>query len=93
MTDISSPQAAASPHSSATSGNEKNASLTCGICFEPPAKFGLMVNCSHVFCLRILSLDRVEANMFLVCIRKWRNREGKTEETVIEGYVNLGINC
>ena len=92
MTDISS-QAAASPHSSVTSGQETNASLTCGICFEPPSKFGLMVNCSHVFCLRILSLDRLEANMFLVCIRKWRDREGKTEETVIEGYVNLGITC
>ena len=24
---------------------------TCGICLEAPTKFGLMVNCSHVFCL------------------------------------------
>jgi hypothetical protein len=86
MTDMSSPQAT-SPDSSATADAGNSAPLTCGICLEPPAKFGLMVNCSHVFCLSTLSLGDVE--LILVCIRKWRDSQGKTEDTVMEGYVIL----
>ncbi|KAI0285855.1 hypothetical protein BGY98DRAFT_244404 [Russula aff. rugulosa BPL654] len=36
-------------------------SLICAICMEEPATFGLLVDCSHVFCID--------------CIRNWRGQE------------------
>ncbi|KAF8892096.1 hypothetical protein BD779DRAFT_1510830 [Infundibulicybe gibba] len=37
---------------------------SCSICFEKPPTYGLLSNCSHVFCID--------------CIRQWRDPKGKT---------------
>ncbi|TFY78815.1 hypothetical protein EWM64_g5196 [Hericium alpestre] len=38
----------------------------CGICLEVPTTFGLLSDCSHIFCLD--------------CLRTWRDRDGKNED-------------
>ncbi|ORY45240.1 hypothetical protein BCR33DRAFT_659270 [Rhizoclosmatium globosum] len=38
-------------------------STLCSICYEVPETFGLLLNCSHIFCLN--------------CARKWRNKGSK----------------
>ena len=43
-----------SPAAAETSLANMSVDATCGICLEVPTKFGLMVNCSHVFCIGIL---------------------------------------
>lgn len=41
-------------------------SLICAICMEEPATFGLLVDCSHVFCI--------------ACIRNWRGQESMADD-------------
>ncbi|KAL5525986.1 hypothetical protein ACEPAG_7324 [Sanghuangporus baumii] len=43
----------------------------CSICQEKPVTYGLLEDCSHVFCLE--------------CIRGWRDPSGKTQDIVISG--------
>ncbi|TFK51721.1 hypothetical protein OE88DRAFT_1629053 [Heliocybe sulcata] len=40
----------------------------CSICYEKPTTYGLLVGCSHVFCIK--------------CIREWRDATEKSSETV-----------
>ncbi|KAJ3065788.1 alpha subunit of pyruvate dehydrogenase [Podochytrium sp. JEL0797] len=42
-----------------------NESLACAICYESPDTFGLLPECSHVFCIS--------------CVRKWRNKSDKDD--------------
>ncbi|RKO86320.1 hypothetical protein BDK51DRAFT_4685, partial [Blyttiomyces helicus] len=44
---------------------EEPTELVCGICFDPPPNFGLLIGCDHVFCL--------------TCVRSWRDKQSKTE--------------
>ncbi|KAH9004720.1 hypothetical protein EDB86DRAFT_2885108 [Lactarius hatsudake] len=41
-------------------------SLICAICMEEPVTFGLLADCSHVFCID--------------CIRNWRGQESSSED-------------
>ncbi|KAH9066675.1 hypothetical protein EDB87DRAFT_1587491 [Lactarius vividus] len=41
-------------------------SLICAICMEEPVTFGLLADCSHVFCVD--------------CIRNWRGQESSSED-------------
>ncbi|KAI0305896.1 hypothetical protein B0F90DRAFT_937659 [Multifurca ochricompacta] len=41
-------------------------SLICAICMEEPVTFGLLADCSHIFCID--------------CIRNWRGQESSSDE-------------
>lgn len=46
----SSPSSSTAPSDTAAN-TEASQTYICGICLERPTRFGIMVNCSHVFCL------------------------------------------
>src|SRR5271154_717873 len=79
---LSCPSSSSVQRDSATS--ENNSTYTCGICLERPTTFGIMVNCPHVFCLCLSPFALLSTNM-IVCIKKWRDKDGKTEDTILEG--------
>ncbi|KAJ3232227.1 hypothetical protein HDU81_003103 [Chytriomyces hyalinus] len=45
----------------------------CGICYEPPSVFGLLIHCSHRFCLQ--------------CLKQWRSRGDKGPHPTSESNV------
>ncbi|KIK19218.1 hypothetical protein PISMIDRAFT_108099 [Pisolithus microcarpus 441] len=51
---------------------------TCSICMEKPTTYGLL-NCSHVFCLQ--------------CIRRWRDKNGKSYDVVSTGTIKCCPLC
>ncbi|KAI6112699.1 hypothetical protein F5141DRAFT_1109200 [Pisolithus sp. B1] len=51
---------------------------TCSICMEKPTTYGLL-NCSHVFCLQ--------------CIRRWRDKDGKSSDAVSTGTIKCCPLC
>lgn len=46
--------------------HQTNDSKECGICFEVPKEYGLLIQCDHAFCLS--------------CINSWRNKNNKDFE-------------
>ncbi|KAH7909076.1 hypothetical protein BJ138DRAFT_1011558 [Hygrophoropsis aurantiaca] len=46
---------------------------TCNICLDKPTTYGLLTNCSHVFCQQ--------------CIRQWRDPASKTSDVVVSGVI------
>ncbi|EPQ56445.1 hypothetical protein GLOTRDRAFT_115698 [Gloeophyllum trabeum ATCC 11539] len=51
----------------------------CSICYEKPITYGLLVGCSHVFCVK--------------CIREWRDAREKSNETVTSGAIKKCPYC
>ncbi|KZT27820.1 hypothetical protein NEOLEDRAFT_1059740 [Neolentinus lepideus HHB14362 ss-1] len=51
----------------------------CSICYEKPTTYGLLVGCSHVFCIK--------------CIREWRDASHKSSETVSSGVIKKCPYC
>ncbi|KDQ61564.1 hypothetical protein JAAARDRAFT_123149 [Jaapia argillacea MUCL 33604] len=51
----------------------------CSICFEKPITYGLLVGCSHVFCIN--------------CIREWRAPANKSTEVVSSGVIKKCPYC
>ncbi|KAI1796654.1 hypothetical protein LXA43DRAFT_879389 [Ganoderma leucocontextum] len=51
----------------------------CSICYDKPATYGLLVGCSHVFCLR--------------CIKNWRGSGGKSSDIVEAGTTKTCPMC
>ncbi|KAI6044285.1 hypothetical protein EDC04DRAFT_423974 [Pisolithus marmoratus] len=51
----------------------------CSICMEKPITYGLMTDCSHVFCLQ--------------CIRQWRDKDGKSSDMVSTGAIKCCPLC
>jgi len=57
---VPSPSPSASGLHSANPAAAKNSDTTvrvCGICYEEPETFGLLIECSHVFCIGTPSLS------------------------------------
>ncbi|KAF8845161.1 hypothetical protein BDN67DRAFT_548881 [Paxillus ammoniavirescens] len=52
---------------------------TCCICLEKPTTYGLLTDCSHVFCLE--------------CIRQWRAPSGKSPDVVSSGMIKCCPLC
>ncbi|KAL4063126.1 hypothetical protein J3A83DRAFT_4297584 [Scleroderma citrinum] len=52
---------------------------TCAICMEKPITYGLLTDCSHVFCLQ--------------CIRQWRDKDGKSSDMVSTGSIKCCPLC
>ncbi|KAG9312955.1 hypothetical protein JVU11DRAFT_6390 [Chiua virens] len=52
---------------------------TCCICLEKPITYGLLADCSHVFCLE--------------CIRQWRAPSGKSPDVVSSGTIKCCPLC
>ncbi|KAH7890735.1 hypothetical protein F5I97DRAFT_1799934 [Phlebopus sp. FC_14] len=51
----------------------------CTICLEKPTTYGLLTNCSHVFCLQ--------------CIRQWRDPVGKSADSITSGAIKCCPLC
>ncbi|KAI0731156.1 hypothetical protein C8Q76DRAFT_612209 [Earliella scabrosa] len=51
----------------------------CSICYDVPVTFGLLVGCSHVFCLP--------------CIKNWRGSEGKSADMIEAGTTKTCPMC
>ncbi|KAL5503925.1 hypothetical protein ACEPAH_7997 [Sanghuangporus vaninii] len=54
-----------------TDPDNEDGPTICSICQEMPVTYGLLEDCSHVFCLE--------------CIRGWRDPSGKSQDIVISG--------
>ncbi|KIM61317.1 hypothetical protein SCLCIDRAFT_122378 [Scleroderma citrinum Foug A] len=52
---------------------------SCCICMEKPVTYGLLTDCSHVFCLQ--------------CIRQWRDKDGKSLDMVSTGAIKCCPLC
>jgi|SRR5579862_967920 len=75
-------------HAESSNTNMDESSVEkCTICLEIPIQYGLLVNCSHVFCLGRPFTCLSNA----VCIRKWRNNKDKSEVMLLEGYLSLSL--
>ncbi|KAI0741936.1 hypothetical protein C8Q80DRAFT_1286496, partial [Daedaleopsis nitida] len=68
------------PGSSATasSHNDDDGDL-CSICYEKPDAYGLLMGCSHVFCMP--------------CIKNWRNSQGKSTDILEAGTTKTCPMC
>ncbi|KAI0766941.1 hypothetical protein BD413DRAFT_480264 [Trametes elegans] len=51
----------------------------CSICYDKPATYGLLVGCSHIFCI--------------TCIKNWRGSEGKSEDIIQAGTTKTCPMC
>ncbi|KAH7929092.1 hypothetical protein BV22DRAFT_154422 [Leucogyrophana mollusca] len=52
---------------------EASGDETCNICLETPATYGLLTDCSHVFCHQ--------------CIRQWRDPSSKSSDVIVSGVI------
>ncbi|KAL7280758.1 hypothetical protein ACG7TL_005702 [Trametes sanguinea] len=51
----------------------------CAICYDKPVTYGLLTDCSHVFCIS--------------CIKNWRENEGKSEDIIQAGTTKTCPMC
>ncbi|EJF64258.1 hypothetical protein DICSQDRAFT_53855 [Dichomitus squalens LYAD-421 SS1] len=51
----------------------------CSICYDKPTTYGLLVGCSHIFCLQ--------------CIKNWRGSQGKSSDMVEAGTTKTCPMC
>ncbi|KAI0714210.1 hypothetical protein C8T65DRAFT_573653 [Cerioporus squamosus] len=65
-----------SPEPSQDSDEEE---LLCSICYDKPVTYGLLIGCSHVFCLP--------------CIKSWRGTEGKSVDILEAGTTKTCPMC
>ncbi|KAI0641948.1 hypothetical protein C8Q79DRAFT_264135 [Trametes meyenii] len=73
------PSQVASGSQSSVSLSEEEDEFLCSICYDKPSTFGLLVGCSHVFCIS--------------CIKNWRESEGKSEDIIQAGTTKTCPMC
>ncbi|KAI0367002.1 hypothetical protein BV20DRAFT_950971 [Pilatotrama ljubarskyi] len=73
------PSKVASTSKAVASQSEEEEEFLCSICYDKPATFGLLVGCSHVFCL--------------ACIKNWRGSQGKSEDMIQAGTTKTCPMC
>ncbi|KAI0675528.1 hypothetical protein C8Q78DRAFT_964382 [Trametes maxima] len=73
------PSQVASGSQSSAAPPEEEDEFLCSICYDKPSVFGLLVGCSHVFCIS--------------CIKNWRESEGKSEDIVLAGTTKTCPMC
>ncbi|KAI0352366.1 hypothetical protein OH77DRAFT_1409242 [Trametes cingulata] len=72
------PSKVASTSKAASPPEEEEDSL-CSICYDKPVTFGLLVGCSHIFCLP--------------CIKNWRENQGKSDDIIQAGTTKACPMC
>ncbi|TFK92438.1 hypothetical protein K466DRAFT_480547 [Polyporus arcularius HHB13444] len=67
------------PSSSSSEQDSDEEEQLCSICYDKPVTYGLLIGCSHVFCLP--------------CIKNWRGSEGKSSEILEAGTTKTCPMC